>query len=471
MLVRLETKGAVGCFLSPSHAAHVGVALQNMRVEQALVVIFPQLRDLAFMLHCQDFSDAIESNRLWFVAGDDWENQLTALFDRQPGLATPTQFIRTPDADPQQVEPVISAAQAIFSRVSSQRASEIQSLRRDFSPIKHQNPKLCVVAPSKFRLWCDIGHAMLRVFDGVEGYSISHFDADDPTCSAPVALLKATRESTAILTANTARSDLPGLLPESIPWITWTTTARIPNGAMAGCNDHLIIVDPILRELAQKSGWPTQRVHVGTYPQTIVQGKDAQSEKFISIISDTCALDTPKDLIEYSSHALLWEAIRQKLLNDPFALGGIGRFMAEQMSRLNVGEQSFPQARFIEKLIVPAYQQGVARQLIAEKVPLRLYGQGWDALEDFKPYAAGAIRSRDDLNAAVSTSAALVHAWPTNLAHPIDAIGLPVIRCSGKDRNTFLRDARSAHQGRLPAPSRSVPVLDAQLLLAILKAF
>jgi len=50
---------------------------------------------------------------------------------------------------------------------------------------------------------------MLMSLDGASDIDVVHFDADDPACSAPLALLKAAQNCTALLSANTARSDLP----------------------------------------------------------------------------------------------------------------------------------------------------------------------------------------------------------------------------------------------------------------------
>ncbi len=449
MFARLEARGAVVCMLLPSHAAHLRVALRRLRSEQAIIAVIPDMRHLAMILHCDDFTDEIQSHRLWFAAGPAWEIGLRRLFDDQPGLATPLQFIRSPDVDRDSSDEMITAAQKIFADVTASRSEQIQSLRLDATRQAPQaTRRLCVVAGSRFRLWNDIGASMLGVFENQSQIPIEHFDADDPARSAPLALLQACQNCNAIFTANTVRSDLPGLIPDQLPWITWATTARIPSSALAGEWDQLIVVDPKLKDLAIKAGWNASRVHVGSFPSLDQSSKSHTGEGRLGIFVDTCTLETPEDLANYSSHSLLWEGIRHELHRDPFALLDVLPFLTERMKRMGIGEDGFPFNRFIEKLIMPAYQQGLARTLIGAGVPLQLYGAGWDKLPEFAAHAAGEIVDRDQFHSAIAQCAALVHVWPSALAHPIDASGALVVRRTTRRPEPFVQEARAAAAGK-----------------------
>lgn len=466
ILSRLEVRGAVGCFLMPPHAAHIRKALEMLRPEQALVAIVPEMRDLSMTLHCEDFSAEFAAHRLWFAGGAAWEVGLKRVFDDHPGLATPTSFVRTPDADSDAVDAMVATAQQVIGEITACRAAAIQELRQT---ARSKRPMtLCVLAPSRFRLWNDIGDMMLGIFSGADEIPIRHFDADDPLNSSPLALAEAIRDCGALFTANTARGDLPCLLPEAAPWITWLTTARIPAASLATPEDRLIVVEPALRQAAIRAGWQAARVHVGGWPdravQTVVTGA------VIALIADTCSLDTPKDLIEYSSHSVLWEAIREELLRQPFALKDVNAYLKERMERLGVGEEAFARSRFIDKLIMPAYQQGVARALIGQGLPLRLYGAGWEALPESKPFAAGAVHSREHFNRALSESSALIHAWPAGLPHPIESSGLPLIRTWGRDLQTVVREALSMPHSTPSKSNRGSAPLSADFLQQILKS-
>jgi hypothetical protein len=223
-----------------------------------------------------------------------------------------------------------------------------------------------------------------------------------------------------------------------------------------------------LVDVAAKAGWARDRVHIGTWPR--VQTARDQRGSTISLIADTSALDTPKDLVEYSSHGLLWEMIRAELICNPFVIGtSVEDYLRQRMRRLTIGEETVSQTRFIEKLILPAYQQGLARTLIAARIPIKLWGKGWEELAEFKPLAAGPVGSRRAFDDAVGRSAALVHAWLTRSAHPIDALGLPVIRDVGRGAEQFVRDARNGLKTTdASLIQQRLPVLSGDLIAKIL---
>jgi hypothetical protein len=470
MLARLELRGAVACLLAPSHAGQIRAALDQLRPEQAIVAIVPQMRDLAFILHADDFAAQIAAHRLWFAAGPAWDVGLRQIFDHHPGLATPVQFIRMQDADAAVVDEMISSAQKIFGEIGTTRASMLQAWREQMArpgPTRSR-PRICVVAPSRFRLWNDLSGAMLGVFRGRSDVEVAHFDCDDPVNSSPLALLNATAECDIIFTANTGRSDLPGLVNDATPWITWVTAPRVPSSALAGADDHLIVVDSGLRDAAIKSGWPAARVHVATWP-ALAPNSSASPTQSIALIADTRVLDTPEDLTEYSSQGLLWEAIRNELAHDPLVLEDVNGFLVARMKQLGVSCDTLPRARFIDQLIIPAYQQGLATILLANKIPLTLHGSGWDQIGAFKDHACGAVQTREQFQQIVSESAALLHAWPASSAHPIDSLDVPIVRRTSRRAETLVRDARAALSQSAPATRlRGAPVISFELIQRIL---
>jgi hypothetical protein len=66
----------------------------------------------------------------------------------------------------------------------------------------------------------------------------------------------------------------------------------------------------------------------------------------------------------------------------------------------------------------------------------------------------------------VASSAALVHVWPTTVAHPIDHARKPVVRAA-HGHDAFLRDARAAVAGKLDGPAAAASPLCAELLTRI----
>lgn len=464
---RIEVRGAVGCFLNPSNAAQVRAVLDKLRKEQAIIAVVTDMRDLAMLLHCENFADAIADHRLWFAAGPAWEIGLRQLLEEQTGLAQPAQFVRSSDADKSTIEEMIAAAQKVFSEIGIARAARIQQLRLGSSPQSSNasgSTKLCVLAPANFRLWSDLGSCMLQIFHEQAGFEIKHFNTDDPASSSPLALVEASLDADVIFTANSARSDLPGLVPDRVRWISWITAPRIPSSSLAGENDHLIVTDPALQSAAIKASWPTNRVHLGSFPTTAAKSNPNGP---IGILADTCIIEAPKDLNDYSSHTLLWASIKQELSRDPFVLLDVQAYLTERMRKFEVSDDAFQPARFIEKLILPAYQQGIARVLIKLGIKLKLFGCGWDRIEEFKAFACGAVQSGDAFRDAVSQCAGLVHVWPSMIAHPIDSASVPIARRTGRRPEPFLAQIKAIVAGKTLPPPAVRQTLSAELLRSI----
>jgi hypothetical protein len=459
----LEARNTTTCFLAPPHGAHVRVALDRLRAQQAVVAAVPDASAVGWFLRCEDFSADIGRGRLWFVTGDDWAGQLDRLLSDHVGLPTPTAFIRTimtPDAV---IDPMIAAAQQVFSTTASRRAQRIQSAVQSGHdrPRRTGRPRLCVIAPSAFRLW-DPSADVLR--DATSACERIVFDSDRPTSASPVALAEAIAASDAVVSANVARADAVGLARPDLPWITWLTQPRVPAASAAGPNDHLLLADPAWTELARQAGWPAARIHAAGWP---VRQLGAPTGEHLALIADTTPVEVAPETFELSSHSLLWESIRQQLLENPLDLDeDPGRYLLRWMKRCDVSPDGLDQAMFIDRLIVPTYQQSLARLLERSRIPIKLYGAGWESLTELAACRAGGIGSADDFDAAVSSSRGLVYAWPVRTVHPVDAVGRAVVRSAGRHREAFLHDARLAIKGQLPLPSpATAQTVSAELIL------
>ena len=135
------------------------------------------------------------------------------------------------------------------------------------------------------------------------------------------------------------------------------------------------------------------------------------------------------------------------------------------MKRLGICEQNFDRRRFVEQLIVPAYQQGLARLFLREGFPLRIHGRGWQQIPEFSTRVGGALRTREELLDA-SRDAVLVHAWAWAPAHPIESVGPRILRPSGS-RQSCLNTARRLLGGMSPPATQRDP-LTAQKILTLL---
>jgi hypothetical protein len=237
----------------------------------------------------------------------------------------------------------------------------------------------------------------------------------------------------------------------------------------AGANDRLLLADERWMADATNASWPADRLAFAGWPTIDATSLPAPSVASLAIIADTCAIEAPEAVTEYSSHTLLWEKVQQVIRRDPFAVpDDPAEWVRKLASNANIDLRSHDVPVFVHALVLPAYAEAIADMLISADIPLRIYGSGWDALPRFSSHAAGPVASREELSAIAQGATALVHVWPSPSAHPIDALGRPVLRRTAQRREAFLRDARRMiDAGQISSsPAPASPALSAAVVLA-----
>jgi hypothetical protein len=454
MLRRLELRGVVGCLLAPTHAGQVAAALEKLTSPQAVLVVQPDLTDLGVMLACADFSEEIARHRLWLAGGLDWDSIVLRIFQAHPGLPTPTQFIRTVATAQEVVQGLIPRAEECFKRSNEARWWRVRELRdareaagsRLGCESKEDRPgdspalngSTLVVAPTHFRLWDDGGFTLRQAFVDAR----SHLDPDDPAEASAVGLALAAEPADAIVTLNKGRADLPDALPSGKPLVTWVTHPCIPAFDPACPQDGLLLGDEAWLPFARAAGWPEDRLRAASWPEMALP--PPPNPATLVLIADTTPLETPIKELDFSSHHVLWESIRHDLAHDPFCIGGdLDAFLARRRSALHIGMEGFDRTMFIERLIVPAWQQAVARLLLDAGLPLKLYGGGWDELPGLRDHWEGPVRTREQFLTAAGSATALVYPWPMRYRGAIDAVGRGVLWTASRDPRDWVRQARA----------------------------
>lgn len=468
MFAKMEVTGGVACFLNPQHAAQIRVALDRLEASKAIIVLLPDQSWLSVALRCDDFSAEIASHRLWFAVGADWESQLRQLLEANPGLPTPTQFIRPIVADSSVHDGLVAPAQTIFNAENARRTQQISALRERKQARKFN--RIGVVAPSHFRLWDDAGAVLGAAMSApIEGkIPAALLDTDDPLRASTLALAELGAECDAIVAANIARCDLPPLLNETTPWITWVTNGRIP-AAASNSNDALLLVDPAKRQAALDAGWPSERIGVASWPALLIDQTELKVPVTFSsrllMLCDTRPLDPPEKLREYSSHSLLWESITDEIRRNPFVVSDVRQYLDDRRRGMQIDDGNFNAMLFINHLILPAYAQSICRILLDAELAVQCWGRGWNELEEFRPHAGGAVTSRPQMLDLIEQSAALLHPWPTGV-HPIDSAPRPVLRAQG-GREKFVSTARAALAGKCSPPTMIANPLRLEQVLKI----
>ena len=458
LLKRMELGAAVTCFLSPTHAAQLRETLDRMEGGKALIAVVPDVRDLRVMLGCEALGEEIAAGRLWFACGGDWAGELERLLRENDGLPTPGQFVRTGLSDEASLQEMIRSAQEVFGREATRRGDVVRTL---FATVPPSPDGVCVVAPGRFRLWEDAG-GVLGAIARREGWRV--LDPDDPCQGSPVAFARAAAGCGAVVMSNVGRSDLGADFPTETRVLTWVTGPRIPRFDPRGNHDALLLADGRWRAAAGAAGWRADRVSVAGWPVE----RRAAGGTGLGVIADTVAIEMPE--FDLSSHKILWETIARELSGDPFAAGDdAGAYLSRWLKRAGIAEEMADARLFVERLIVPAYQQGLVRWLIEEGLDVTLFGAGWDGIDAFAARHAGAVTDRVGLSAAADACAALVHVWPAAGAHPIEAMGLPVLRRGFKGREMWMNEARRLARGAGRGDAEPGPGMSAEVLRRVIR--
>jgi hypothetical protein len=445
MTRNLTSRGRSIAMLLPTHAQQIVATLHKIDPTVAVIAMLSEAAALPTMLGCCDFSADIRSGRLHFA----WdESSMQNVFDQQPGLAVPQQFIRLPVTDEAKAAGPIAWAQRVFNVVVAQHRARLTAARSSWKPAA----RAVVLAGQQFTLWNDAGVALSQVA-GVDA-----IDLDHPLHAAAAWVAEQTQNAAAVITANFGRADDASADPASVdqPWITWITRPRVPAFAASSPRDLLLLADEDFRSLACAAGWPSENMRSGSWP---VIKPTAPLHPVLAIIVDLPDLSPPAEVNDFSSWRVVWEAVASELRQHPQRLGSDSTaYLDAVRQRCGAAKENFPQTLFIERLIAPMYAVGVAVWLAREGLPIALHGHGWDAFDSLAPHWHGPICSADQLQSAIS-AAGVIDPFLT-AAHPIRGVRVPVVRTLGKTPGRVLQDCRAALAGKLSLSTAKNTIVD-----------
>ncbi|MGD0461828.1 MAG: hypothetical protein ABSB74_04995 [Tepidisphaeraceae bacterium] len=467
LLKLLELQGNVGCFLHPTHAGQIRACFEKLSRAQAIVAVVPDVESLRMVLHCDDFSAEIGAARLYFVSGADWPDQLAKLFGRYSGMPLPQQFIRTALLEDADMAVLTEAAQAVISRETSLRSERLPDILARAAE-RPRNGRVIVLAGSQFNLG-DLSNVALRsaiLAEETDGTFVA-LDPDHPLTASPLALAEAAADADAIVAADLFRSDLPGIVSPRTAWITWLTNGRIVAPADQGPGDALLVADPEWSEPARKAGWRKERVQIAAWPRIAQAASD--SPRVIGVLADTRLIEVPQRVKDFSSQMLLWEMIEDELSKAPLALGAEAqKYLQGRMDRFHIADEAFDRNLFMERLIVPAYQQGLCRLVMRQGIPLALFGRGWKDIPEFKDCAQGPIDSADELALGVSKCRAVLQVFPEGQG-AMGALPVTVIQPGGLNSHQLLNEIRQALNTKPPPRQTDPQVLARSRILPFIR--
>ncbi len=456
LLKSLVVEAGGHCLLAPAHAGLLVAARERLGSDCVLFVVQPDLATCRVILGCCDVSDDLSAGRLWIAAGVSWASALRSAFEDHPGLAAPARFIQTRLTPSNLTEPLIAGSQQIIGAVAVTRAAELDHLIRDRRP--PQIGRTVIIAGSRFRLWQPGADAFRAALPVDANGSSAVYDTDDALTATAIALARATDGAATIVTPDLGRSDAASVVSADTSWITWQTRPTPPSAACVGREDHLILADPNWRSAALDAGWRDDHIHIGTCERGSPNA--APATPALGLIADTCSIDVPDAVQAYSSHQILWEAIAAELHDAPHVVADSTTYLVDRARRLSVDPSELNTNLFIERLIQPAYAQGLARLLLAAGLPVQLWGDGWTEIPEFTSHVAGIVGDPEQHQAAIAASTAVVRHLPGRHWHPLESCGRPVVSAVGQNAAAWLAHATAAlRPGAATPPAPRSPTL------------
>ena len=477
------------CLLTPTHGQQLVAVLSRLPKTNALIAVFASADALADALTCCDVAADASAGRV-HVAWD--ETSLAAIFARHLGLAVPRQIVRLPDADPAASAVVMPWTQSTLTAVTAEQARRMTAITtangtaRFSGPVNDVAP--CVLVGRQFRLWHDGGDTLARLLAGDTSASATDSAACDRQASLPANVGRdcASAHRPAALSYSVVDTDLPLASADAFaaecvagaaetiadrprpawatgprPWIAWLTGDDVPPFRPAFADDALLLASPAAVAAAKSLGWPDDRVVTAGWP---VQSLPHTPGRPLALLYDLPDLSPPADVAELSSRQVVWEAIRDELSRDPFALGDSAeRYVRRAPARLGLpAADDFPVRRFIDAVVAPAFVVGVATWLAARGVAFTLHGSGWDTVESLADHTRGPVTDRESFEAVVADSGGVIDAF-LSPAHPCRSLGVPVLDVFGHTPSRVLHDVTAISHGRGRVPIQLTPLTTAMI--------
>lgn len=425
MLRKTNVEGNVACLVLPNHAGQIVACLAKLSPSQALIALLGSEGELPPMLTCHDFSADITAGRLMFA----WDDaSLHALFDQNPGLPVPQQFVRIATSPAELAEPAMKMAQGAFNAVIARHHERIRAAAR----LKAVHADFCVVVSRRFRLWDDAGDVLANLAGG------EAVDCDIPTRSATAFVAERIAAGRAVVTANMGRADRSELADIDRPWICWVTGPRVPAFVRSHPRDGLLLADETFAPLATAAGWPASRVRIAGYPVDPLPppGKPP------AMIVDLPSLTPPDVVCDFSSWRLAWEHIDAELQADPLRIGNdASAYLDRVLRHYDIDEPKLPRALFLTGVVACAFAVGVAKLLQSRGVTPAVYGNGWQPFGDTIDWR-GTIADRAALRQAVSAASFIIDPFLQPLT-ALRAIDRPIVRPFGLTLPAFVGQLRS----------------------------
>ena len=429
-------RGASLALVAPNTLGHVAAVARQLPTAGSVAAVWPDEASMWLALATDDVSDLLASGRVVPIGGVD---AIVPEARRRRGWALPTVVHL-----PLDTEAVFGNGARDLTELVRAQLQEATRERRQELASRRQTPMLAiggtlVVAGSGGEAWELAGRALASAVPG------DVLDVDDARTASPLALADAAAGARAVIACDVTRGDLPGVLPDNVPVISWIACDRHPVAPVSR-EDGLLVADAAWRAKWIGAGWREDRVAIAGWPSLV--GGDGVGRGVLFAWPER-DLAPPPRVAEYSSRAVLWNNIAAELANDPFRLvrlGGSITYLDGRVRSADVDLDADELGAWQRELVTPAFARGLG------KLSRRLGA------------TVAAPTSPGELLELASGHAAVIDPTPDGLP-AVQGLGLPILSAA-EGEDAFKRHVRRA-EGRRPASGESIRSAVRRLLTGI----
>ena len=304
--------------------------LERLGPHRAVFVWEPDLQSVRLALSLHRWSTALDRLRLIFLAchEDGLCEALLESLARRPGHLCPERILMWPGASHEAMANCRSAVQQAYSEIRHRRAQQIESLRtamteRACGRDRPTGSHWAVFSLDPRSEYVALGE-MLAEAIGRQGDEAVAVGVRGPGDMHPLARLQRVADGLqgrlpdAAILLNATRSDLPEMLAEDTPIISWLDPAcRVDESLVArfGPSDSILAASSRIRERLCKADVPADRITVLAWPCLVEPiGEDPCTEEAasrpidVAFVADRASTEPHAYGLTLWTHEQLWKA-------------------------------------------------------------------------------------------------------------------------------------------------------------------
>lgn len=426
LLENFEDGGGNVVFFGAGQGMEVSLLLDGVKRHQTLFILEPDAVELAGVLCLFDYRAVLGRRSLVLVVATDPLEELLRFLKEHAGFDPPLRFLQWPWQDPIEIMRLKSGLEDMHATIGRHREGEVGRMAlalRSRSGGKKSDPRSsCVVISRRDDVDARMAFGGLVALDGEAGGSkedgpwrICGVDWHRPGHTSAVGLLEVIDRGNPqfVLLLNEVREQLGPLLSVDVPVVSWFLGPRhaaAVGSAGPGAGDKLFADSPATARRLARGGIPEDRIRIlcAGADQSVLAATDQLvlgcADTAVAPGCDVAVLAYAADLspsawgIELGTLASIWRATVEALVRQaeevsadqlPRILEQVVRRGRVTLSDAHLRDDLVDRLEFdVSQTILTSYY---VRALVRGGIRVRLWGRGWEAVEDLRDMWAGPL--------------------------------------------------------------------------------